>query len=354
MPSITFGEAIRQATHDLMAADERVVLIGEGVPDPKAVFNTTKGLQEAYPDRVFDMPVSENGLTGVCIGLAIQGLRPILVHQRIDFSLYAMDQIVNNAAKWHSMYGGRSGSVPMVVRCILGRGWGQGNQHSQSLSHIYATIPGLKVVCPSNARDAYNLFISSVHDQNPVMFIEHRWLHNTTSEDTIPDAPNELGKGKISGYGKDITIVAWSYMVAEALKAREALKKINVSAEVVDLRTIRPLDTQIIKHSVNATGRLLVLEEAWKFNSLSGEIITQMIEEGVSFKTPPRRITLPDYYSPSSHFISKYFYPQTSQIVDTVCQMVEAKEYFELVKDLQDREQMRRLDVPDDSFKGPF
>ena len=179
---ITYGEAIREALETAMSTDDSVICYGLGVDDPKGIFGTTLGLQEKFgSDRVFDMPTSENAMTGIGIGSAIYGLRPVMVHQRLDFFLLAMDQLVNNAAKWHFMFGGQD-SVPLTIRLILGRGWGQGPTHSQNLQSWFAHIPGLKVVMPATARDAKGLLLSSVFDNNPVVFLEHRWLHNLEGE----------------------------------------------------------------------------------------------------------------------------------------------------------------------------
>src|SRR4051812_24161774 len=231
MRVISFVEALREGTDQLLKSDDSVYLIGEGVPDPKCIFGTTAKLKDLHPTRVFDMPISENGLTGVAIGSALNGMKPIMVHQRMDFTLYALDQIINNAAKWYSMFGGHK-SVPMVVRMIIGRGWGQGNQHSQNLEALYAHIPGLKVVAPSSAYAAKGLLAAAVNDPNPTIFIEHRWLHNTTSE--VPEELYEvpIGKARVAHQGSDLTIVCWSYPVLEVMKAVEYLEKQGVSAEV--------------------------------------------------------------------------------------------------------------------------
>ena len=351
----TYIDAIREGTRQAMLEDPDVILIGEGVPDPKAVFGSTRGLQEEFGDkRVFDMPVSENGITGMCIGAALTGLKPIIVHQRIDFTLYAMDQIVNNAAKWHSMYGGRGGNVPMVIRAIVGRGWGQGNQHSQCLSHLYAMIPGLKVVCPANAQDAKDLLLEAVRDPNPVMFIEHRWLHNTESE-VETYVPAKIGQAKVYP-GEDLTIVAWSYMVVEALKVRTLLAKIGVKAEVLDMRTIRPMDFDAIQRSVEKTGTLLILEEAWKYNSLSSEIFTELHERSVlNDSVWFKRMTLPDCYAPSSPHMANHFYPNILEILDNSISMTgDRAGSLNLRKNLADTEAFREQDIPDPSFKGPF
>ena len=358
MREISYVEAIREATQQAMREDSSVILIGEGVPDPKAVFGSTVGLQEEFgKDRVFDMPVSENGMTGVCIGAAIRGLRPILVHQRIDFSLYAMDQVVNNAAKWHSMFGGLAGNVPMVIRVIVGRGWGQGNQHSQNLAHLYAMIPGLKVVAPSNARDAKDLLLWAIKEPGPVVYVEHRWLHNTTSD--VHKTTKILAncyKAKVVKTGEDLTLVAWSYMVSEALKVSKIIEDMTgIRIEVVDMRSLRPLDIETIKISVAKTCRLLVLEEAWRFNSLSSEIITQLIEdETVNFIDRPRRITLPDCYAPSTPHLSKYYYPTTYSIAEHILTNLDTKKDIResVLKYVKSRATIH--DVPDFNFKGPF
>lgn len=353
----TFADSVREATHQLLENDKSVIVIGEGVPDPKCVFGTTKGLKEAFPDRVFDMPVSENGGTGICIGVALNGLKPIMVHQRIDFCLYAMDQIVNNAAKWSSMFGGRGGNVPLVIRAIVGRGWGQGNQHSQNLSHLFATIPGLKVVVPSNAKDAKGLLVSATMDRNPVLFIEHRWLHGTTSQ--VPDDMYTIpiGTAKVLKPGNHMTVVAWSYMALEALKAASYLEETGVQVEVIDLRTIRPIDWDTIKQSLRKTKRLLVLEEAWKFNSLSSEIITTCIEdEYLDMVVRPARITLPDCYAPSTPALTKNYYPTTTKITSKILEMMRMKDSkIQLLKNrIESLEYKIAHDVPDPNFTGPF
>jgi len=227
---LRYCQAVNEAIDQCMAKDPNVYIMGLGVPDPKGVFGTTLGLQEKYgSSRVMDMPTAENGMTGIAIGSALVGMRPIMVHQRIDFFLLAMEQLVNQAAKWHYTFGGKS-SVPLVVRLIIGRGWGQGPQHSQSLQAWFAHVPGLKVVMPTTAYDAKGLLISSIEDNNPIVFLEHRWLHNMV--DYVPEETYrvELGKCKIMRAGTDITIAALSYMSVEALKAAEHLKKFGIDA----------------------------------------------------------------------------------------------------------------------------
>lgn len=346
---IKYSDAIREATIRAMKEDEDVFVIGEGVPDPKAVFGTTKYLKDFFPDRVFDMPVSENAGTGVCIGSAITGGKPILVHQRIDFSLYAMDQLINNAAKWHSMFGGNAGNVPLVVRMIVGRGWGQGNQHSQNLASMYAQFPGLRVVCPSNARDAHGLLLTAIKDPNPVVFIEHRWCHSTESEvnldqDPLPYLP------EIKRPGKDVTIVAWGYMVIQALKVAKELSTVGVEAEVIDLKTLNPLILNTI--SVK-TKRLVILDETWMKSSLANHISTQLAQ--VLEECDQQIIACDDIYSPSTPHLSKNFYPKTSEIVAHILKTFKYKnEFFKLIQKLEKTETYDKLDVPDHTFTGPF
>lgn len=343
MPVISFKEAIRQAQEQLLK-DDKVILIGEGVPDPKGCFGSTIGLNSKFPKQVFDMPVSENGLTGVCIGASINGLKPILVHQRIDFSLYSLDQIVGNAAKWFSMFGGQGGSCPIVIRMLVGRGWGAGNQHSQNLTSLFAHIPGLIVLCPSNAADAKGLLISAVRNPNPVIFIEHRWLYETTSD--VQDGYYETPIGVCKADpGEDITIVASGHAYREAYQAREWLAGKGIFAELIDLRTIKPLPIHYVLHSVEKTGRLLVVDDCWKTCGLAGEIIAEVVCQNHAIVC--QRLTYPDYPSASSPALTVGYYPDANRIVRTVGRMMRVA--------LPDAFAPRKHhDVPNEAFRGPF
>lgn len=218
----TVAEAIRDAQEQLLAQDPNIFIIGEGVNDQGA-FGTTKGLKDKFPGRVLEMPVSENGMTGVCIGAAVSGLRPIMIHMRADFLLYAADQIINNAAKWWGMFGGKGGACPLVIRAIVGRGWGQGMQHSQHLEKMFSDIPGLTVVCPSNAKDAKGLLIWACRQKSPVIYFEHRWTHELKCE--VPDEmyetpPYPTLKADTSMFGFDHKVIkTYGYLVHEAVKA---------------------------------------------------------------------------------------------------------------------------------------
>ena len=355
---LTYIEAIKEAFDLTLELDSNVVLIGEGVPDPKAIFTSTIGLQEKYgKQRIFDMPLSENGMTGICIGAALTGLRPVLIHQRIDFSLLAVDQIINNAAKWHYMFNGQA-NVPVVVRMIVGRGWGQGPQHSQSLQTLYAANPGLKVVMPSTAYDAKGMMIAAIEDNNPVIFIEHRWLHQTKSNVPVGHYRVNLNKANILREGSKITIASFSYMTIEALQAAEALEAFfEVDVEIVDMRTVAPLDVELVLDSVKKTGFLMALDTAHKTGSYSAELISQIVEKGFAFlKAAPVRIASPDFPAPTSPFMSKDYYPSAITIADAVLDLLsidyqESDNYNSmknaLLKKLPD-------DVPNANFNGPF
>ena len=219
-------------------------------------------------------------MTGICIGAAIKGMKPILSHQRVEFSLLSIEQIINQAAKWNFMSGGKQ-KVPLVIRLIIGKGWGQGPQHSQSLEAMFAHIPGLKVVAPSNARDAKGLLVSSVKDDGPVIFFEHRWLHNIKGFVPKKIFSIKIGKAKVIEKGKDITIISFSDALIQLLRIKKLLKAANISAEIIDLRSIRPLDKNLIFKSIKKTKRLLVLDNGWKSFGISSEIITLVSEKMV-------------------------------------------------------------------------
>lgn len=349
---ITYAKAILEATAQCMAEDPTTYIMGLGVPDPKGIFGTTLGLKDQFGDkRVLDMPVSENSMTGVAIGSALIGMRPIMTHQRIDFILLALDQIINNAAKWHYMFGGKM-KVPLTIRLLIGRGWGQGPQHSQSLQSLFTHIPGLKVVMPFTPYDAKGLLVSAIRDNNPVIYIEHRWLHNITGEvpDDIYTVP--LGKARIVKEGKDITIVASSHMVLEAMKAVEYLEKDGIISEVIDIRSLKPLDEETIIASVKKTSRLLVADDGCRTTGFAAEVVAMVTEKTFSaLKTAPRRVTLPDLPTPTSRALANKYYPRAIGIINAV------RAIFNLPVKTEEELSIRHeqpLDVPDKSFTGPF
>ncbi|WP_255439847.1 alpha-ketoacid dehydrogenase subunit alpha/beta [Synechococcus sp. PROS-9-1] len=347
---ISYAEAIRESQDYALANDQGVYLMGLGVPDPKGIFGTTLNLQNVHGiDRVFDIPLSENAITGVAIGSAITGMRPILTHQRLDFSLVSIDQIVNQAAKWHYMFNGTM-SVPLVIRMIIGRGWGQGPQHSQSLHAWFAHIPGLKVVMPSSAYDAKGMLSSAIKDNNPVLFLEHRWLHNIKG--FVPSEPYfiPLSKAAIVREGSDITLVGVSYMTLECLKAAETLLRLNISVEVIDLRSIHPLDTETLLTSVNKTKRLLVVDHAESTCGISAEVIALVVENfGKSLLSNPKRVCLPPHPVPTCHALASEYYPTSDTITRSIFSIF-SKPCDSLLKE----DEQTPKDQPNREFIGPF
>jgi len=351
MRKIKFSEAILEATDYCMGIDPTVFIIGLGVPDPGGIFGTTKGLQEKYgKERVMDMPLSENCMTGVITGASLNGFRPILTHQRVEFSLLSIDQIVNQAAKWYYMNAGQQ-NVPIVIRMVIGRGWGQGAQHAQSLESWFGHIPGLKVVMPSNPKDAKGLLIASVEDDNPVIFLEHRWLHNLVDDVPKENIPVPIGKARIVKNGTDITLVANSYMVIEALRCAQILEKHQISVEVIDIRTIRPLDSETIINSVNKTKRLIVADNGWIHYGISSEIIS-IVTENIFDKLihKPVRVGVNDSPSPSTRALANHTYPRASNLINEISKIMNIRLDLNIVLNDSDIP----LDIPDSSFIGPF
>ena len=347
---------MNEALDTCLKRDKNVFIIGLGVPDPKGIFGAITGLRDKYgAERVMDMPIAENALTGVCIGAAVSGMRPVLTHQRVDFSLLALDQVINNAAKWHYMFGGQQ-SVPMVIKMTIGMGWGQGPQHSQSLQATYAHIPGLKVVMPSTPADAKGLMIAAIEDNNPVIFIDHRWLHETFGH--VPEGHYKvpIGKAKVMRKGTDITIVTSSYMTIETMKALRLLKKLGIEPEVIDLRTIKPLDEKTIFDSVKKTGKLLVVDLGHREFGVAAEIISRVSENPkIKLFVNPQRITYPDLPTPSSSALTQPYYPRHTDIALKVVQMLRWDK-DELMQLIEKEEKSNKIpyDVPDERFMGPF
>lgn len=310
-----------------MEKDPNVFLLGEGVDAPRGIFGSTLGLKEAFGEkRVFDMPLSENGMTGVMIGAALAGMRPVMIHQRLDFTLYAMDQIVNHAAKRCYTSAGTQ-SVPLTIRAIVGRGWGQGSQHSQSLQSFFSHVPGLKVLMPATPYDMKGLLLSAIWDNNPVIVIEHRRLYDEVGE--VPEEPYTIpiGKGVVHCEGIDVTLVAVSHMVLESLRAREILEEMGVSVEIVDPRSLKPLDETVILNSVRKTGRLVIADTGWKSCGISAEIAALTAEKAFSsLKAPIRRVALPEVPTPTSATLEQAFYPGSQEIVKAVCELMSISE----------------------------
>lgn len=350
MKTLTFAESINEALETALRIDKNVIAYGLGVTDPLGVFGTTKDLEKKFSEkRVFDMPTSENAMTGIAIGASIGGLKPIMTHQRLDFFLLAMDQLVNNASKFHFMFG-KELNVPITIRLIIGRGWGQGPTHAQSLQSWFAHIPGLKVVMPTTVKDAKGLLLESIFDPNPVIFLEHRWLHNMIGEvDESDEFRVEIGKVEKLREGNDITIISMSYMSIEAIHAAKELEKYNISCEIIDLKTISPLDWDGIYTSIEKTKRILVLDTASEFGSIGSDIIAKVsMKYNKQLLSAPSIIALSNMHSPTSYALTRDYYKDAEDIVIEVCKIFGEKNYNPKFMN------KKHHDIPGDWFKGPF
>lgn len=317
--AITLREAIREAQEQALASDGRVILMGEGVDDPGGIFGTTLGLAEKFGrTRVMDVPIAENGMTGIAMGAAVAGLRPVFIHMRMDFLPMSMDQIMNHAAKWHYMTGGRV-KVPLVIRSIIGRGWGSAAQHSQALHGLFMHVPGLKVAVPSTPYDAKGLLLGAIADGNPVLIAEHRWTYEAMGYVPAEMYTVPFGQAVVRRSGSDVTVVALSQMVYEAMKAANELQKDGISVEIVDPRTISPLDEATILKSVAKTGRLVIADVGPKTGGCGAEIAARVLEAGSGLlKAPLRRVAFPDAPTPCSPSLEKAYYPDATHVAAAV------------------------------------
>lgn len=354
---ISAAEAIREATAIALQRRPDVYLLGEGVADAAGVFGTTKDLVNEFgPDRVIEMPVSENGMTGIAIGSALMGLHPMMVHQRVDFALLCLEQLFNAAAKSSYVSAGRH-KVPLTVRMVIGRGWGQGAQHSQSLEAMFALIPGLKVIMPSTPYEFKGMLLSAIEDENPVIMLEHRWLHYVTGVVPPEYYTLPLIGSRIVADGSRATIVATSYMVLEAMRAAKALSDVGCPVEVIDVRVLRPLNMAPIINSVCKTGRLVMCDTGSRQFGIGAEIIASIAECGpMIFQKPVIRIGLPDHPTPSSVTLAAVYYPSSADIVRAVGHLCELsdEQIGSACTDVVAAREGIPIDKPDLSFKGSF
>jgi pyruvate dehydrogenase E1 component beta subunit len=324
-------KAISEAISLEMEKDNNVFVMGEDIGIYGGIFGATNGLLEKFgPERVKDTPISESAFIGAALGAAAKGMRPIVELMFVDFFGVAMDQLYNHIAKVHYMSDGQV-KMPLVIMTAMGGGYGDAAQHSQCLYSLFAHIPGLKVVIPSNSYDAKGLMASAIRDNNPVMYFFHKGLMGlgwvTPLDEAIKEVPEEaytipFGKANIVKEGNDITIVTVAKMVYEALWAAKELEKEGINAEVIDLRTLVPLDKETVINSVKKTGRILVVDEDYKSYGMSGEIITSVVEHmGDKFKSLPKRLTYPDIPIPYSRALEKFALPDKEKIVNIVKNM---------------------------------
>lgn len=350
---ITCAQAINEATKMAMKKDKNVFIIGEGVNDPKEIFGTTKDLKKKFGSkRVIETPVSENAMTGICIGSAMMGLKPIQVHQRVDFALLAIEQIFNNCAKAFFVSNSKH-KIPIVIRMIIGRGWGQGPMHSQILDSIFAQVPGLKVIMPTFPSDFKGYLLAAIEDQNPVIFLEHRWLHNIKGKVNTKYYLNNLNEIKKIENGKDITIVANGYNLLEVLELKKLLNSNNVTFDLFDLSILQPLKTIQIEKSVKKTGRILVIDSGFKKLGIGSEIISRISENSINYlKSKPIRLGLPFIPTPSTRFLANEYYVSKEKILLAISKILNKKNLY--LKNFRKLKNNIPIDIPDLNFKGPF
>ena len=345
MRTISYVDAIREALDQEMERDDSVLVYGLDVDDPKAIQGTVRGLLEKYgPSRVFGTPLSEDAMTGVGIGMAMAGLRPVHVHIRMDFLLLCMNQLVNIAAKAHSMYGGQI-RVPLVVRAMIGRSWGQGAQHSQAFHSYFMHAPGMKVVAPTNPHDAKGTLIAAIRDDNPVLYVEHRFLH--FAKGSVPEGLYvvEPGRARVLRIGADVTLVGISQALLECARAASYLEEVGVSAEVIDPIWLAPLDVDTILRSVEKTGRLCVVDNGWTSCGAGAEIVARVVER-LDRRVDVRRLGFAPVTCPPAPSLEAVFYPDGPSI---------AAAAFDLVRGApQGWLPATRADLAEIEFRGPF
>jgi pyruvate dehydrogenase E1 component beta subunit len=306
---ISFKDSIREAIDQAMLLDPSVFAIGLDADDKFGVFGSM--LDMSCPERIIGTPISENAMTGVALGAALAGMRPIFIQLRVDFMMLTMDQIVNYIAKWRYMTQGQV-KVPLVIRAVIGRGWGSGAQHSGTLQGLFTHIPGLKVVMPSTPYNVKGLFLSSLKDDGPVIFIEHRWLYKNSGHVPPEMYMLPLGKGKLLREGNGLTVVACSIAAIDTLNACE---QNGLDADVIDPQTLKPLDEELILNSVKKTGRLLVVDYDFPACGFASEVCALVAEKAFEhLRAPVSRITFPECSMPASGVLERAFYPTSEKI----------------------------------------
>ena len=323
---ITYAEAVREALSQALALDPNVFIMGQGVDDPTGMFGTTVGLHEEFGrSRVFDTPLAETALTGIAVGAALGGMRPVYFHNRPDFLLLSMDQLVNHASKWYYSFGGAV-PVPMVVWTCIGRGWGSAAQHSQALQGLFMHIPGLKLIMPSTCFDSKGLLLAAIKDNNPVIVMEHRF--NFKQKGIVPEEMYTIpiGKGAVRKPGKDVTVVAISHLVADSFFVAQELADEGIDIELIDPRTLRPLDEVLILESVAKTGRLVIIDTGWKTGGVAAEIAALVSEKAFDdLEAPIERVTCPDLPTPAGYTLEEAYYINKNDIKKAVIKTIHGK-----------------------------
>jgi pyruvate dehydrogenase E1 component beta subunit len=319
MRKLTYAHAINEALSQALGLSPDVVVLGQLVDYQSGVFGTTTGLAERFgAARVRDFPVAESVMTSTAIGAALVGMRPVLVHQRMDFMMYSLDAIVNWLSLWRFKSNGRSG-LPVTIRAIVGKGWGQGPQHSKSLHAWFAHLPGLRVAVPSTAHDAKGLLLESIFGEDPAIIIENRSLFSMSDE--VPEYPYRVrfGRAAVRRFGSDVTLVAIGAMVPMALRVAALLAAESIDVEVLDLRTVSPVDTGAVCASVAKTKRLAVADPAWQSAGVAAEVIATVCEKlGRQLEANPVRIAFPDSHTPMSAPLEEQYYPDDASMARAI------------------------------------
>lgn len=351
----TTAEAINLAIKDTMKKNKNTILFGEGIDDPSSMFGTTNGIKKLFPkNRVFEMPLSENLFIGAAIGASYFGDRVIVNLQRVEFLLLAMEQLINNAAKSSYISYGRL-NVPIVIRAVVGRGWGQGPEHSQSLESLFSMVPGLKVAMICFPDDAYHITKEAILDNNPCIIIESRWCHYNLGKINFKKNQSLKSFNKLSN-GRDLTIVSSSYTTSECSVIAKFLTKYNIHIDLLDLKLLSPLDLTMIKSSLRKTKKLIVIETGHKFLGMGSEIISSLVENNFTFEKPPIRLGLPFSPTPSSRAFIDEVYITPSKILKNILNLlnIEKKIRLKILDDFKINFENKMKDIPNNNFKGPF
>jgi acetoin:2,6-dichlorophenolindophenol oxidoreductase subunit beta len=349
---VTCADLIRSTLREELSTDESLILMGLGVNDPKGVFGTTLDLYKEFGcTRVIETPTSENAMLGVAIGLAIQGHKVVSIHQRLDFFLLAMDQLVNGASKWNYMFGGET-PIPITVRLILGRGWGQGPTHSQNLHALFTHLPGVKVVMPALAQDAGPLLSLSIKDPNPVIFLEDRWLHfQNVGQDATHSPVSMLGQHASLRNGIDATIIASGFMVIEALRVANSFEKLGLSLQVIDLKTLKPLDIDYLTNEISITKNVIILDSGPEFSNYGSDIAYRLsLALFNKLERSPLVISALDAHEPTSHGVIQKYKVTGISIAFRIANYFQ----IELSREVQEELNDSFPDVPNNQFRGPF
>ena len=345
---IKFNEAINLAHKDILKKYQKSACLGLGINDPKRIFGTTSDLVELYgSERIIEPPTSENALTGIAFGMALNGYKTSLIHQRLDFALLSFDQIINTLSKWKFMFGDDTQEINCLIRFIIGRGWGQGPTHSQSYHSFLASLPGLDVYYPYDAETAYYSVYAGLTSGNPSLLFEHRWLHNTTSENIIFDRNKFKGLQKLSE-GSSFTIFSYGYLIPEIKKACDFLRNYSIEIDLISTCLLNNIDLELLAESIKKTKQILLVEPFTQESSLTSSIYSQLLTEYNLSTTIEysKIISLPSEHESTSYFQTKNRYVNWRQIVEIIAEVMDKRVEIEIEEE--------HHDIPGEWFKGPF